>query len=387
MGAGADWTAALDDSLPEYARRLESGDSPGRFLPCLEGATDLGRRVALGFSCFALKLYSILRRWESLDAGRKDRWVEYLRAFQVGERLEGIPASRGAFVDPAVVYEARAYGRYPRQFFYHAYSYLCHPRELLHDRFGFDRRAARERVVIAETKQAIATLREVGCVPREPYRGIPLTAAGIRTRLSRLDWTRPWHAGGQAAAVAMFVSAEAPRFLDVRTAGDLSAACNAWFEEIVDPETGAYFQGSRPGYDQLVNGSMKVLTALDWLGAPIHYADRLIDTCLTRFPSPSGCHLVDAVYVLYRCSKLTTHRRADVQAYCVLALERIRCHYNSDGGFSYRVGRSQTGYYGVQVTRGLPESDLHGTTLLAWAVAMIVEILERDTPCWRVIRP
>ncbi|HUE88003.1 MAG TPA: hypothetical protein VMO26_18165 [Vicinamibacterales bacterium] len=387
MVDGADWTTALEDSVPEYVLRLSSGESPGRFLPCLEGTTALGRRVALGFSCFALKLYTILRLWEPLEANRKAGWIQFVQSFQVGEGLAASRVFRGAFVDPAVVYAANTYWRYPRQLFYHAYSYACHPRALLRDRLGFDRRVFREQVILAETKQAIATLRDVGVVAHEAYRGIPLTAAGIRSHLSRLEWTRPWHAGGQASALAMLVAAEAPRFLDAWTAHALALACGAWFEEILDGETGAYFRGPRPRHNELVNGAMKVLTALDWLNVPIHRPERLIETCLMRPPSPAACDVVDAVYVLYRCGMVTTYRQGAVQSYCRQALDLIRRHHNRDGGFSYQVGRSQTGYYGVQITRGLAVSDLHGTLLMAWAVAMIVEILERNTPRWRVIRP
>lgn len=387
MGPADNWVAALEDSIPEYAGRLEASGAPGRFRVCLQGATPLGRRVELGFSCFAVKLYTILGLWESLEASRRQSWIEFVRGFQLDGNADAPPVFRGAFVDPAIVYDAHAYGRYPRQLLYHAYSGLRRPRELLFDRVGSRRPSARERVVTAETKQAIATLRQIGCGSREPYRGFPVDPEGLRMRFEQLDWARPWQAGGQAAALAMFVAIEAPRMLDAGAVRDLAAACRGWFDAIVDVESGAYFKGLRPDHDELVNGAMKVLTALDWLDVPIHYPSRLIDTCLTRAPGSDACHLVDAIYVLYRCGKQTQHRRAEVRAYCGLLLDRIRQHYNPDGGFSYGVGRSQTGYYGVQITRGLPESDLHGTVLLAWAVAMIAEILELERPAWRVIKP
>jgi hypothetical protein len=140
-------------------------------------------------------------------------------------------------------------------------------------------------------------------------------------------------------------------------------------------------------HGQLINGAMKVLTALDWLDAPIHYPDKLIDTCLERLPSPDGCHVVDAVYVLHRCLQQTDHHRAQIQAYCTQVLEMIKRHYNPDGGFSYNIGRSQTHYYGIKIAQGLAESDIHGTVLLTWAIAMILEVMEANSAGWRVIRP
>jgi len=68
-------------------------------------------------------------------------------------------------------------------------------------------------------------------------------------------------------------------------------------------------------------------------------------------------------------------------------LEMIKQHHNSDGGFSYFIGRSQSYYYTVPISKGRAESDIHGTILLTWALAMIIHILEIDTVDWRVIKP
>jgi hypothetical protein len=132
---------------------------------------------------------------------------------------------------------------------------------------------------------------------------------------------------------------------------------------------------------------MKVLTALDWLNYPIPYPKQLIDTVLSRLPPRDGCHLVDGIYVLYRCYEQTDHHRHEVQDYCRQVLHMIQMHYNHDGGFSYSIHRSQTGYYGVRISRGLPESDLHGTILLTWAVTMILEILNANDLGWHMIKP
>ena len=47
-------------------------------------------------------------------------------------------------------------------------------------------------------------------------------------------------------------------------------------------------------------------------------------------------------------------------------------HYiKGDGGFSYFIEKSQTHYYGVKISNGLPRADFHGTTLLIWALSLI----------------
>jgi hypothetical protein len=68
-------------------------------------------------------------------------------------------------------------------------------------------------------------------------------------------------------------------------------------------------------------------------------------------------------------------------------MERIKRHHNPDGGFSYKIAKSQTHYYDLPITNGLPESDIHGTVLLTWAMAMIFSIREDTQYDWRVIKP
>ncbi len=381
------WLETLNETLPHYLQTLAVPDQPGRFLPCVKGVTRLGRRVALGFSCFALKIHYTLGLWQQLTKAEQKVWLDFIKSFQTDGNPLNQPTAYNAFLDPSIVYDAYAYTRYPTQLLYQVYPYLRRPWIFFQRMLHPENLTHQQRVIIADTKQAIATLAEVGESAERPYRGFPVTEAGVKKHLQGLDWTRPWEAGGQAAAIAVFIHTEAPKFLARLEIQRLFKACNHFFESIVDPQTGAYFKGSCPAYGQLVNGSMKVLTALDWLETPIHYPDKLIDTCLERLPRPDGCHLVDVVYVLYRCLQQTQHNKTKIQTYSLQILEMIKRHYNPDGGFSYNIGQSQTGYYGVFIARGLAESDIHGTILLTWAISMILEILDINSFNWRVIKP
>ena len=44
-------------------------------------------------------------------------------------------------------------------------------------------------MIISETKQAIATLAEIGETTERPYQGFPVTPAGVKNYLLGLDWT------------------------------------------------------------------------------------------------------------------------------------------------------------------------------------------------------
>lgn len=362
------WIKHLQEHLPAYLERLARKNRPGAFLPCEQGATEIGRTASLGFSCFALKIYYTIGRWDTLPQSEKTAWIAFIQSYQKGALF-----FRGAFVDPPV------YGFIQQTTTFRAWLF---GRFLSRSVFSDE-----QRLIYAETKQAIATLAQVGEHPRRPYRGFPKTPEAVQQLLAGLDWTQPWGAGGQAACLAVFLRTQAPVLWEATTCQALQKSWLCFVEKLADKTTGGYFQGTAPALSDLVNGAMKIITGLDWLDEPIHYPEALIDTCLQYAPPAAACYMVNAVYVLYRCLQQTAYKQDKVQQYCTEMLERIRIFYNPDGGFSYWVGKTQTHYYNVPISNGLPESDIHGTCLLTWALAMIFSILNEHESTWRVIKP
>ena len=76
---------------------------------------------------------------------------------------------------------------------------------------------------------------------------------------------------------------------------------------------------------------MKVITGLDWL-EKIHYPEQLIDFCLNNVPVNEGCDIVDYIYVLYKCSEETDHRKRN-SAIMIKAIEQIFTYVPEDKGF------------------------------------------------------
>ena len=72
--------------------------------------------------------------------------------------------------------------------------------------------------------------------------------------------------------------------------------------------------------------------------------------------------------------------------YCLSLLSMIKGHHNGDGGFSYNVESAQKTYYGLPISKGLFESDIHGTVLLTWALAMIFDLADSVNE-WKIIKP
>ena len=313
--------------------------------------------------------------WQSLDQVQKDAWIHFIQSYQLDGKINEDVVSHNAFWDPGMM----SYLREQEQkapFHKKLFMRLMKKGHL----------SASQRVTIAETKQAIATLIEVNAQPLRVYRGFPLTTKSAFMHIERMDWSKPWGAGGQTSALVVFYKTQAPLLVEEENSHDLLKVCDDFFASILDTRTGTYYKGVLPEHGMLINGAMKVLTALDWIGTPIHLPQKLIDTCLEKLPQSDGCYLVDAVYVLYRCAQQTTYKRREIQEFCEQILTMIRCHYNSDGGFSYWIGRSQVSYYGVPIAKGFAESDIHATCLLCWALAMIANLLEYDLD-WKIIKP
>lgn len=362
----------LGEEIASYLETLAIPEAVGEYAPSTSGVTDQGRKLRLGFSSFALRILYSTGVWETLPLSRRSKWIDYLRSFQTSQSSRYGKIATHAFVDDALA------------------SYLWRKEPLS----AKIRRVAQldvqdlylTGVIVAETKQAIATLNAVGIRPLYRYQALNGSAGDTQKYLESLNWRRPWSAGGQAAARAMLLVTEddSPHSNSQQT--QLKKIFRVFFEQLVDANTGGYFREELPENGELINGAMKVLTALDWLEIPIHYPERLIDTCLVSPAMPEGCHILDALYVLYRCSRSTDYRRSDIENYSWRALESIFRHIHPSGGFSYSIGRSQTEYYGVRITEGENVADLHGTYLLSMSLAIVGNLLGL-LPCWRIIRP
>jgi len=372
MANHLEWVKTLDDTLPKFLYTLSVPDRVGRFLPCVSGVTQLGKEVALGFSCFAHKLYYSLGMWDELSPIDQREWINIIRSFQK-EKANRHRVSNNAFYDPPVIE--------------YLSSQVPYRQRLVRRILGNQNLTRAQRAIVAETKQAIATLAQVGEETMFPYSEFPQTPNELEKYLKQFDWSRPWSSGAHLATLAVFFKTQAHRIMEVGDVMQLVSTIEGFAEKITDKKSGTYFLGNQTDHGELINGAMKVLTALDWINIPVHYPEKLIDTCLAKFPSPEGCHIVDAVYVLYRCVSQTEYRRNEIHKYCLHALGMVKQHHNSDGGFSYYIGKSQPSYYDVPISKGFNESDIHGTVLLTWALSMILEILEDNTLGWRVIKP
>lgn len=364
---------SLEESIQKFLSSLSEGTSNYEYRNALSGNTENGLNLRLGYSCYALKIYYTIGLWEKLDNISKTQWAEYIQSFQ--KSILTFP--KNSYVDEALINGYKNFSKYKKvkNFsksslnFLNLYSYEGVKKQLTNS-------------VKAESKQAIATLYEIGFQSKKKYTEFEQDENEINNFLESQDWKKPWSAGAQFANLCVFSMTQ------LENNQFQSKLLSEKIIDYVDTDSGFYFLSKKPSNSELINGSMKVLSGLDWIGTPIHYPEKIIDYCLNARPNNDGCDLVDIVYVLYQASQQTSYRKSEIVKYVDSLCEIIFLHYYpEEGGFSYFKNKSQMYYYGLQTSKGQNVPDIHGTILLTWALSMIFRITENDKFNWNVLKP
>ena len=340
------------------------------FKPVLDGSTESGLNIELGFTCYAVKTLYTINSLAVNNTKDIDKYTNFIKSFSKNKK--GFPD--GSFIDENYL------SSYKKKYFLLLFKNFA---KFVLFRIKFTEISPNFKLkefISAETKQSLSTLNQIGVEFSNYSTGFPNDEISIKKYSNSLDWSKPWNAGAQLSGVCIFNSYSNNKNKIRKIIDDV-------LKELVQSD-GAYYQGKNIGDSEKINGAMKVITGMDWLGLEIHKPKELIDICLSHKPNSEGCDLVDVVYVLFKCNQLTEYRKEDIEIYLKSLLPLIMSHYHADyGGFSYFKNKSQTHYYGVEISKGHNSPDIHGTTLLVWALAMIFNILGDDYPNWSIIKP
>ena len=346
-----------------------------QYYPVKYGYTKEGSGIELGLSCFAIKSLYILDEWKNISSEEKNNWLKFINEFQNNKKnnfQDGSFIDNGYFDNIIKLSPLKETKRTIKKVIYGKSNIKSKNEEV-------------SEFIRAETKQAIATLYQVGSHNNKKYHDKYFYHGNVTDYLNTLDWSKPWNAGAQFSALCVFLETQE---IENHLYNEIKKELVSFSDNLIDYETGAYFKNNIPKKTELVNGAMKVLTGLDWLDESIHEPNKLIDTCLGITPDGYGCDIVDIVYVLYRCSNNNDYKKNEINSYFNSIEEMIFDHYFSDsGGFSYYVGKSQLYYYGLNITKGLNEADIHGSTLLLWALSMIYDFRESTTIKLNILKP
>ena len=369
------WPSNLSSEIERYINSLNTDNDGFKYSPSRNNLTEYGELLELGFSCYALKINYIISSNKLSDSSYIDKWSNYLNSFQSEKNIFGA----NSYVDRYLV-------EYHNLFKFSTFfkDTLKNTANIFSNQKYETSSSKLKSYIFAETKQAISTLFQVSKISKNVFLSFPKTEKDIFDTLDYFNWSKPWNAGAQFANICMLTNTQ----LSSEESSKNSKYLQSYIKTKFNSKDGFYYSGKTSDKRELVNGAMKVITGLDWINYEIHSPEKLINFCLNYKVDHEGCDIVDVVYVLYKCSKQTEYKKKEIIQYFESLEPIIFKHYFEDeGGFSYFVNKSQTHYYGVEVTKGKNLPDIHGTLLLVWAISMMEEIRELDRFNLKVIKP
>jgi len=369
------WPSNLSSEIERYINSLNTDNDGFKYSPSRNNLTEYGELLELGFSCYALKINYIISSNKLSDSSYIDKWSYYLNSFQSEKNIFGA----NSYVDKYLV-EYHNLFKFSTLF----KDTLKNTANIFSNQKYETSSSKLKSYIFAETKQAISTLFQVSKISKNVFLSFPKTEKDIFDTLDYFNWSKPWNAGAQFANICMLTNTQ----LSSEESSKNSKYLQSYIKTKFNSKDGFYYSGKTSDKRELVNGAMKVITGLDWINYEIHSPEKLINFCLNYKVDHEGCDIVDVVYVLYKCSKQTEYKKKEIIQYFESLEPIIFKHYFEDeGGFSYFVNKSQTHYYGVEVTKGKNLPDIHGTLLLVWAISMMEEIRELDRFNLKVIKP
>ena len=352
------WLNNIKDPLFEYLNVLRKKDT---FLSFQQEKIlqNMEKKIELGFSTYALKIYYMTGEWEKLSVNEQKKWISFINSFQ--KNTSRFP--NNSYIDEYLVksYNDSKLKKFPSEIGKKIIN--------LSNKYNFESQKLKLlKAVNAESKQAISTLKQVGSQDYKLLENILDSQPDVDSYLNRYDWSKPWNAGAQFSSLCVYSNTHKL---------NLENSLQEYIEKKLDPDTGSYFSHKPQSVREIINGGMKVLSGLDWINVNIHKPDKLIDFCLSNEPVSEGCDIVDYIYVLSKCSQQTSHRKNEINKVLLRLLNNIKLLYlPEEGGFSYFVNKSQTHYYGAEIIKQSKQADLHGTLLSLWGIAMICNNLE-----------
>ena len=235
------------DSTEEYLHSLNKPNSFG-YYPSVYGLTNYGKKLELGFSTFGLKILKMINRLEEYDL---ESWAGYINSFQ-SSNYKNIPAN--SFVDPFLVesYNDNSIDEVIKDNIKKGFNLFGKKYDTKNIKF--------RKSVNAETKQAIATLNEIGYSNKLNLE-INKSNHEIITELKNLNWETPWSAGGQFSTYCVYSNTQKL---------NLESILKNFTSGLVNRETGSYYTKTPKNSREIII-AMKVISGLEWIDQEIHF--------------------------------------------------------------------------------------------------------------------
>jgi len=348
-------------SVAGWLEAMTRDVEPGRFRFCGKGSlVPLTGKAALFTTCFAVKIAWQAGLWDEWSKQQQMACLEFIRSFQEKD---------GYFRDQWLLDKCRLSRK--------DYLSVIIGRTSLQDL-----RLRQEQVLRAETRQAVSTLLMIGEQALHPMPCEITTPDGARRFVDALGWKNPWSAGSHVSH-QLFMLTVNNKFHQ-KAEDNYNLIIDSLLEALnhyYHVETGTWYSGN-PSNVVKINGAMKVLSGLQWLQRPYPDTTSLINFALKQPFEQDGCGFLNRLFVVWQARKGVPegYRQQDIAMLAHRVLDMVQGFKQKDGAFSFYQGHSQTSYLGARISRGLPVSDLHGTVMLTWAIAIALDLLRDDAP-------
>lgn len=364
----------IDEGLADFLDSLHDPACWGRFAPARAGLAPLADEIGLGFSCRALHLALASRLWDAVLRADRERWLDYIRAFQDADPDNDHPIAAGAFCDLArLEYDPRRdRARRWRGLAWRRWR----PGDPLDDW---------PRLVLRETAMATAALSAAAARPYVPYQSFPYSAEAAGRTLLACDWE-----GGAGPSWALDLGVvlvtQAGQFRDLT---EITAARLALAEGLVAHQDAGTALWTRAGSGHCDARALEVaataIRALDWLRTPAPRPADLLDACLRLGPGDTLARWCDWAQIVYACALVTTHRRRELREACGEVAARIAGLRQADGGLGASRQGSSTHFLGRAIGDGRLQGDLLATAAGVDALARLLAVLEDECVSWDVV--
>jgi hypothetical protein len=342
----------LRNSISAWLDTLQAGCYGGHFKFCLQG--NLTPDSALMPACFGMKIAWQTGLWEQWAEDRRQSCIEYVNSFQTND---------GYFYDPWLVRNSRSK---PMDFV-----------RVLMGRLSLQQVAHRKiQNILAETRQSASTLLMVGANPKYPMPCELKKTSEVVPFVNSFNWDNPWSAGSHISHQLMMLTINRSLF---NNGIDYEAIIDGILRQLFlirDPKTGTWFTGN-PSDTIKINGAMKILSGLQWLNLPYPDTRALLDFALQQPSQDDGCNFLNRLFVVWQAKRGVPagYRKDEICSLAYDVFSKLDRFKKSDGAFSFFPDHAQNMYFGVKVSRGKRVSDLHGTVMLVWAIAIALELL------------
>lgn len=235
---------------------------------------------------------------------------------------------------------------------------------------------------IAETRQAVAALFNLGAINNYNAPFMNLNEEWISKFIASQNWSKPWSASSYVNHLLFFVFVT-----NQFNANEKLELVEFIFRKIgtYRNKNGFYYTGDSLAEEQNIGSMMKLMMGFSLFDYHHELLDEnVLESILTSFVNEDACQSFNTFFVLSKFYDYYSSRSELIHETTLRKVFEWKSFYWSEyGGFSFRKGFSGSNYLGANISKGLAEPDMHGTAMFTWGLSIASKILGRGNRYFR----